>query len=705
VQDDQWRGDVVTNGGVMWSPKNGSGTLTLPDVPTNTISIEPSFPSNLWVGTDGAVTNTIKGSLFKSTDGGDTWHLFANGLPNSPVYEISIDETHGRVYAATHGRGIYVITKPFLSNFEGWVNGQMWDIPVYGNGFLGLSPQTCTMQIIRQNGTSCASGSVDAVGGTIQVDNSGQLVTTKNFYYGTPGRPVALACFNGTCLNNTPISACNQPGNPVTTVTVTCGGLVGVDHVLNCPQENNPPSTNIGFSGVPAGLVASAQAKGISAQAAPLDSGGQGAFDLVASVQAGDGSTRALCGVNVAFQNGEDPAGIIQRARDALNSNPDCTAKGVKSVARGIPVSGEKAEDAPLGDPRLGISAPSVNGTQLVTSLHVRPGQATNSCFVLSGVGVPVLDSLIIMRATLETAPGGAAGGQFSMTERTALGTCSVNVPTVAAESASQIASALEAAFQAPGIPGPADCPALTNARDVTADGNSVISVMASELILCSRDSGLGFVLAPDELPPSAVNAVQPVRILTFVASPLTIREGESAILTWTTENAIDVTITNVGRVSFNGSTTVKPLVDTVYTVNATGEQSHANAFVLVKVIPQNPALPPVADAGANKWTYANTAMLSGIKSYDPQGSPLKYSRRFVAYQPNRSNPSGTPSVPTITGADTVTPTIKMYELGDYIFELTVTNALGLSSKAVTASVGLLLIPIRIFPIRDTRKL
>ena len=89
----------TTSGGSFWSPANG----TLPDVPANTISIEPSTPSNLWLGTDSAVMDGVKGSVFKSTNGGITWAPFSNGLPNSPVYEISIDETHGRIYAATHG--------------------------------------------------------------------------------------------------------------------------------------------------------------------------------------------------------------------------------------------------------------------------------------------------------------------------------------------------------------------------------------------------------------------------------------------------------------------------------------------------------------------------------------------------------------------------------------------------------------------------
>src|SRR6202007_2848114 len=95
-------------------------------IPTNTITLETN--SIFWVGTDNGV--------YRSADGGNTWSRYGVGLPNVPVYEISIDSTRGRLYAGTHGRGTYILTQPFLSNFEGWVNNDIWDVPVYGNGYV-----------------------------------------------------------------------------------------------------------------------------------------------------------------------------------------------------------------------------------------------------------------------------------------------------------------------------------------------------------------------------------------------------------------------------------------------------------------------------------------------------------------------------------------------------------------------------------------
>jgi hypothetical protein len=108
------------NNGVSWAEAD----TDLPDgVPANTIVIEADN-GKLWLGTDPSPGGN---SLFVSTNGGDSWDPFSNGLPNAPVFQISIDEAHGRLYAATHGRGAFILGSPFLSNYEGWVDGSIWD--------------------------------------------------------------------------------------------------------------------------------------------------------------------------------------------------------------------------------------------------------------------------------------------------------------------------------------------------------------------------------------------------------------------------------------------------------------------------------------------------------------------------------------------------------------------------------------------------
>jgi hypothetical protein len=83
------------------------------------------------------------------------------------------------------------------------------------------------------------------------------------------------------------------------------------------------------------------------------------------------------------------------------------------------------------------------------------------------------------------------------------------------------------------------------------------------------------------------VTVTQPaVRIITFNATPATIRPGESSTLAWQTENAETVTISGVsGGLPVNGTTSVTPAATTTYTITATGRGgSTATATATVQV-------------------------------------------------------------------------------------------------------------------------
>lgn len=531
----------TTNGGTSWNP---IATGLPSGIPANAISIEPSAPENLWLATDMGV--------FKSTDSGNNWMPFSKGLPNAPVYMISIDETHGRVYAATHGRGAFVLTEPFLSNFEGWVDGQIWDIPVYGHGF--LPDLSATMQIIQQDGTICAQGSIDAMGGEIRTDGTGQLITNQGSFYS--GKPVAWACYNGACLGGVPINTCNQydaNGNPVnliSTIRVISGGVVGFDRMLGCPLLANPPSSTLGLPDFPpSGGVLAVQ------NAEPINS-----FDLIPSVQVGDGSTRALCAVNVPFQIGDTSQQVLLRAQDAVNASSTCAANTVSAEVDFLEPESSIEDEFPR-EPRLRITAPGVSGGQLVTSLHTVPGSATGVCFDVSNLGVPVVNSITIMKVKFEVLPAGAAGGEITVIEQSDLGTCEITVPTAPGDTAEDIAAAFVAAFQASGNPGPnPGCPADHNPRDVTLHGDSIITVMASGIVVCIRDIGVGFSLTPEELPLTIADLS-----ITKSDSPDPVTAGSN--LTYT------LTVTNNGPGDATAVTVTDTLPAGVTLVSATPSQ------------------------------------------------------------------------------------------------------------------------------------
>jgi hypothetical protein len=548
------------DGGMSWNPASGSGTGALPpDLPVNTLVVEKHAPTYVWAGTDAGV--------YKSTDSGASWARFGSGMPNVPVYDLALDEDRGRIFAGTHGRGAFVITQPFLTNFEGWVDNGIWDIPVYGNGFLPLSlGQKCTMQIYQQNGNICATSTQDVMGGDILVDNSGSLVTSNGGFYS--GKPVAWACFNGKCIANKNLTDCNQPANPVTSVTVTCGAQVGIDSITNCPEQFNPPSSVLGLpgfgngpgGGMPAPTTGAAVSRDLfeqpeqrtqrreEAAVPPNPPGGlSGYFNLFATVQVMDGSTRSLCSVAVPYQPTDSDQDVLLRARDSINGSNFCTAATVRASVAGASTGLTEREDPPGTSPKLALQAPGVKGTLLIPSIRVLPGAATGACFSLDGIGLTLRNTVNIMRMQLETGAGGAAGGNLTLLERSGIGTCQVTVTTNAGDSATAIAGRLAGAFQS-NAPNPG-CAANSNPLDVTQSSDSIVTVMAEQLTMCVHDAGVGFSASPEELPiqtlplpprapmvtvspPSQTTIYKQIRLLANATDP----NGSALTYSWTNE-------------------------------------------------------------------------------------------------------------------------------------------------------------------------
>ena len=87
----------TTDGGATWVSIVGN----LPQAPVNDIVV---VGSTLYVGTDVGV--------FRSTDGGATWLTAGKNLPNVPVTDLEYRAASNSLYAATFGRGIFMLSLP-----------------------------------------------------------------------------------------------------------------------------------------------------------------------------------------------------------------------------------------------------------------------------------------------------------------------------------------------------------------------------------------------------------------------------------------------------------------------------------------------------------------------------------------------------------------------------------------------------------------
>ncbi len=141
-----------TNGAATWTALTG-----LPDVPTNTVVIDPLYPDYVYVGNDFGV--------YYSPDGGNSWNTFNDGLTDATlVMHMSISHANRKLRIATHGKGIWErpLIDPTITSTQ---------TTALATGYLHLSPNPVVSQLSLRY-RAAATGPV-----TLRVmDMSGKLV-------------------------------------------------------------------------------------------------------------------------------------------------------------------------------------------------------------------------------------------------------------------------------------------------------------------------------------------------------------------------------------------------------------------------------------------------------------------------------------------------------------------------------------------------
>jgi uncharacterized repeat protein (TIGR01451 family) len=92
----------TTNAGKHWTDISGN----LPDVPVNSVILDPSYPNTLYVGTDVGA--------FVTYNGGGVWSRLGGGFPNVAVWQLDMNPSDVQrvLVAGTHGRGAFRLNDP-----------------------------------------------------------------------------------------------------------------------------------------------------------------------------------------------------------------------------------------------------------------------------------------------------------------------------------------------------------------------------------------------------------------------------------------------------------------------------------------------------------------------------------------------------------------------------------------------------------------
>jgi uncharacterized repeat protein (TIGR01451 family) len=88
----------TTDGGEHWTDISSG----LPDVPTNSVVLDPSYPDTLYAGTDIGT--------FVTRNGGTTWSTLGTGMPKVASWQLDFDSSRRLLVGGTHGRGAYSLS-------------------------------------------------------------------------------------------------------------------------------------------------------------------------------------------------------------------------------------------------------------------------------------------------------------------------------------------------------------------------------------------------------------------------------------------------------------------------------------------------------------------------------------------------------------------------------------------------------------------
>jgi hypothetical protein len=84
-----------TDDGATWTDRSAN----LPDIPAQSVAIDPDYPQQVLVGTDLGI--------YRSTDGGLSWADFNTGMPIAMITDLVIHDASRTLRTATFGNGVW----------------------------------------------------------------------------------------------------------------------------------------------------------------------------------------------------------------------------------------------------------------------------------------------------------------------------------------------------------------------------------------------------------------------------------------------------------------------------------------------------------------------------------------------------------------------------------------------------------------------
>jgi hypothetical protein len=157
-----------------------------------------------------------------------------------------------------------------------------------------------------------------------------------------------------------------------------------------------------------------------------------------------------------------------------------------------------------------------------------------------------------------------------------------------------------------------------------TGNASAVMSAGGRFTWMCSGQNG-GSVASC-----SATNSPVPLPVATITSSVSQVNYNGTAVISWTSQNALSCTITG-GRSGTTGTFTTEPLTQaTTFAATCTGPSGQAQSQVTVAVNPQPVAQPPVVQSPAVR--------VSAVSSTDPSSGSFEATRSTPSFSAASGN-------------------------------------------------------------------
>jgi hypothetical protein len=152
-----------------WTDKTGN----LPDIPVDSIIVNPNFPQQVFAGTDWGLyfTDDITAS-------NPVWYRFQNGLPNAMIWDMQIDRGATTLSVWTRSRGAYVwpLTSEAINKLDQTITFGALPDRTYGDADFSVSATASSGLPV----TFSASGNCTVSGSNVHLTGAGSCTITAS---------------------------------------------------------------------------------------------------------------------------------------------------------------------------------------------------------------------------------------------------------------------------------------------------------------------------------------------------------------------------------------------------------------------------------------------------------------------------------------------------------------------------------------------